>query len=314
MARRRGKASVLDDLMELLAWLPWWVGVLLAIAGYVVLNRLANAPLPVAGTPQDIAHMAAHGIWQGLAHAGQFIVPLICAMGALASAMRRRERRRLIDTACRSTAADALHGMDWKEFERLVGEGFRRQGYLVAETGGGGADGGVDLVLGKAGEKFLVQCKQWKAFKVGVAVVRELYGVMAARGAAGGFVVTSGSFTQEATEFASGRNIQLIDGPALLRLIRQGRSAPEPLARAQAHAHANTQAQPAEQPAGNGPTPTPTLTPDPTPDPASGTEAPPSCPVCAQPMVRRVARRGASAGHGFWGCSGYPRCRGTRPL
>ncbi|AVS68411.1 hypothetical protein C8245_24630 [Paracidovorax avenae] len=306
MARRRGKTSVLDDLMELVAWLPWWVGVLLAILGYVVLNRLANAPLPAASAPQDITHLATHGIWRGLAYAGQFIVPLICAMGALASAVRRRERRRLIDTACRSTAADALHGMDWKEFERLVGEGFRRQGYLVAETGGGGADGGVDLVLGKAGEKFLVQCKQWKAFKVGVSVVRELYGVMAARGAAGGFVVTSGSFTQEATEFASGRNIQLIDGPALLRLIRQGRSAPEPQARPQPQPR--TQARPAEQPAGNGPTATPAS------DPTSGTGAPPSCPVCAQPMVRRVARRGASAGHGFWGCSGYPRCRGTRPL
>ncbi|WP_415267809.1 restriction endonuclease [Acidovorax sacchari] len=298
MARRRGKTSVLEDLMELVALLPWWVGVLLAIVGYVVLHRLANAPLPAASTPQDIAHMTTHGIWRGLAYAGQFIVPLICAMGALASAVRRRERRRLIDTACRSTAADALHGMDWKEFERLVGEGFRRQGYLVAETGGGGADGGVDLVLGKAGEKFLVQCKQWKAFKVGVTVVRELYGVMAARGAAGGFVVTSGSFTQEATEFASGRNIHLIDGPALLRLIRQGRPAPEPQPR--------MQAQPAEKPAGNGPAPAP--------GPASGAEAPPACPVCAQPMVRRVARRGASAGQGFWGCSGYPRCRGTRPL
>jgi restriction system protein len=47
---------------------------------------------------------------------------------------------------------------------------------------------------------FLVQCKQWKAFKVGVQVVRELYGLMAAHGAAGGFVVTSGRFTDEATD------------------------------------------------------------------------------------------------------------------
>jgi restriction system protein len=50
----------------------------------------------------------------------------------------------------------------------------------VAEIGGGGADGGVDLVLTKpgksGGEKFLVQCKQWRAYKVGVDVVRELYG------------------------------------------------------------------------------------------------------------------------------------------
>jgi restriction system protein len=91
----------------------------------------------------------------------------------------------------------------------------------VAETGGGGADGGVDLILWKSGEKFLVQCKQWKAFKVGVDVVRELYGVMAAKGSAGGFVVTSGRFTEEASKFASGRNISLIDGPKLQKLIRQ---------------------------------------------------------------------------------------------
>ena len=32
-------------------------------------------------------------------------------------------------------------------------------------------------------EKFLVQCKQGKAYIVGVDVVRELYGVMAAKGA-----------------------------------------------------------------------------------------------------------------------------------
>lgn len=45
----------------------------------------------------------------------------------------------------------------------------------------------LDLVLQKGREKFLVQRKQWKAFKVGVQVVRELYGLIAAAGAAGGF-------------------------------------------------------------------------------------------------------------------------------
>jgi len=61
----------------------------------------------------------------------------------------------------------------------------------------------------------LVQCEQWRAFKVGVDVVRELYGVVAATGAIGGFVVTSGRFTSEASAFASGRNVTLIDGAAL---------------------------------------------------------------------------------------------------
>ena len=64
----------------------------------------------------------------------------------------------------------------------VLGEAYRLLGYRVTEIGGGGADGGVDLMLTKGGEKFLVQCKQWKAYKIGVDVVRELYGVMAAKG------------------------------------------------------------------------------------------------------------------------------------
>jgi restriction system protein len=38
----------------------------------------------------------------------------------------------------------------------------------------------------------------------------------------------------------------------------------------------------------------------------------PSCPVCGVPMIARRARRGPSAGVGFWGCTAYPRCRGIR--
>ena len=59
-----------------------------------------------------------------------------------------------------------------------------------------------------------------RAFKVSVQVVRELYGVMAARGAASGIVVTSGTFTQDAIKFASGRNVRLIAGDDLRELVR----------------------------------------------------------------------------------------------
>ncbi|MFP3449609.1 restriction endonuclease, partial [Pseudomonas sp. SIMBA_067] len=53
--------------------------------------------------------------------------------------------------------------MSWREFERLVGEAYRRLGYVVNVVGQGGADGGVDLVLIRPREKILVQCKQWRA-------------------------------------------------------------------------------------------------------------------------------------------------------
>jgi hypothetical protein len=42
--------------------------------------------------------------------------------------------------------------------------------------------------------------------------------------------------------------------------------------------------------------------------------ATPSCPSCGRSMVRRTARRGRRRGSQFWGCSQYPRCRGTRPI
>lgn len=43
-------------------------------------------------------------------------------------------------------------------------------------------------------------------------IVSEVYGVMVARGVAGGFVETSGSFTAGATACAAKRNVQLIAG------------------------------------------------------------------------------------------------------
>ncbi len=217
MARR--EQSPAEDLLDLIAMLPWWVGVALAFVSYLWLHSIAVAPVPTPGGVEKIGDVVAGQLTRSLAMVGQYFLPFICLGGAIVSAFGRARRRRLHNDVAQNPAADALDGMSWSDFELLVGEAFRRQGYAVTETGGGGADGGVDLNLSKGGERFFVQCKQWKAFKVGVTTVRELYGVMAARGAAGGYVVTSGQFTADAKEFAAGRNITLIDGPALRALI-----------------------------------------------------------------------------------------------
>jgi len=36
----------------------------------------------------------------------------------------------------------------------------------------------------------------------------------------------------------------------------------------------------------------------------------PPCPECGKPMVLRTAQKGARTGKQFWGCSGYPECKG----
>ena len=288
MARRK-KTSSFEDLIDLVAMLPWWACIALAIVSYLVLSGLAKPVAMTAVQPGDIAHVATQAMWKAFAYAGQFIVPAACLIAAVVSAYRRHERKQLVSNVTGASSSDALGDMTWREFEVLVGEGFRLQGYEVSETGGGGADGGVDLVLRKDREKFLVQCKQWKAFKVGVTVVRELYGVMAAHGAAGGFVVTSGRFTDEAKTFADGRNIRLVDGPKLFGMIKQAKTS-------------GAVARGPEMPS-RGPAATPE---------AAAARAP-ACPACASPMVLRSARRGASAGSEFWGCTKYPACKGTRP-
>lgn len=277
--------------MDLVSLLPWWAGVVLAVISYLLLHRLAVPPPVVALQPGQVGDLMVRSAGAALAGFGQYAVSLICLSGAAVSAWRRHKRRTLVSNTAQAKGADALDGMSWREFEMLVGEAFRLQGFGVYETGGGGADGGVDLVLSKGTEKFLVQCKQWKAYKVGVDVVRELYGVMAAKGATGGFVVTSGSFSEEAKAFADGRNVKLVDGHRLLGLIKQARQS------LSARVDTSDRLQPVAPPSAPGVA-------------ASGT----ACPACGSGMVKRTARKGANAGGQFWGCSRYPTCRGIRPL
>lgn len=48
-------------------------------------------------------------------------------------------------------------------------------------------------------------------------------------------------------------------------------------------------------------------------EPSPATPAP-SCPLCEKTMRQRTARQGPNAGKPFWGCTGYPGCKGIRPL
>jgi restriction system protein len=271
----RRRSNIVEDLIEITSKLPWWVDVVLAIAAYVWLHGIATSEVTAVAQPGKMGEFVGQSLFKTLATIGQYLLPFAFMVGAVMSAYGRSKRNKLHEQVANNPERAVLNDMSWQEFEALVGEAFRRKGYSVLDVGGGGADGGVDLVLLKGKESFLVQCKQWKAYKVGVDVVRELYGVMAAKGATGGFVVTSGTFTDDAKAFASDQNIMLLDGKALHELIR-GINVPT--------------SKPAQ------------------------TTATPTCPVCQSAMIKRTAKRGANVGNEFWGCSSYPACKGTRPV
>lgn len=172
------------------------------------------------------------------------------------------------------TGVSSIQDLSWQQFEFLVGEAYKRKGYSVTENVGIGADEGIDLVLNKDKVTTLVQCKNWKSSKVGVGVVREMLGSMTAKGAAYGVVVCSGDFTKPAQSFAKENRIELVTGKALTQLIGD----------VQQSKNMEVDNSPADV----------------------------QCPACNSTMVRRTAKRGARAGNHFWGCSQYPKCKGTR--
>ena len=209
------------------------------------------------------------------------VLTLVATLFALRAQWDKHQRRSLLQ---RQSSIDTIRRMTWQQFELLVGEAYRRQGYQVEETGGGGPDGGVDLILRRSGETTLVQCKRWKQAKVTAPIVRELRGAVAHDGAGRGIFVTCSEFTTEAVAEAKGHPpIQLVNGAALLELVRQAQ----------------------------GLTTAPLDKSAPMPDTPL---VPPACPKCGEPMVKRTARSGANAGSQFWGCPAYPRCRGTRQV
>lgn len=285
----RKKAGLIEDILTITAALPWWVGVILAASAYVVLHHYASLDVPKTNVVLGQAgYMVIDQLGKNLAYYGQYILPTLFIIGALVSFFERRKRKSLVKTVNHDTSGNTLREMAWKDFELLVGEIFRMQGYSVVETGGGGADGGIDLILKKDNELFLVQCKQWRAYKVSVNVVRELLGVMVTKSAAGGFVVTSGIFTAEAQSFAKGQNIDLIDGVRLTAMI-------EKITEDNSNQTANKLMASLK-----------TL-----PETEISTIVP-NCPKCGRSMVKRIAKKGVNAGSRFWGCSSFPLCRGIR--
>ncbi|MFC6674068.1 restriction endonuclease [Marinobacterium aestuariivivens] len=289
MARNR-RASVINDLVHIASRLPSWASLASALISYLVLHHFADRPVQVATKPGSaLPTNMADILFQPLLNVLQYAIPMAFLFGALISAVkafsgRRLAKQYLVTPAGQnnvSKPAESHHGtenMSWQQFELLVGQAFRQAGYSVVDGGEQGPDGGVDVHLKKDGQTFLVQCKHWRARSVGVSVVRELYGVMTAAGAKGGFVVTSGDFTEEARAFANGKRISLIDGAKLDTMLRKAaQSVPEDaLKPSEIHSEIVL------------------------------------CPRCSSPMVKRRARQGANVGQEFWGCSRFPQCRGIR--
>jgi restriction system protein len=212
---RRYKKSAGDNLFEELvkasSLVAWWVTLPLALLLFYFVPY--GAPTDVKF--QQPTDMVSSMLSMLLGALFKYLVPMALVFGAVLSIFSSLKSGQMFRNIKKNGAHQTVQSLSWQDFEYLLSEWFKKQGYSSELTGGGGADGGVDIKLHKENELYLVQCKHYKAWKVSVNVVRELYGVMAAEKAVGGFIVTSGRFTKEAHEFAEGKQIDLIDGSKL---------------------------------------------------------------------------------------------------
>lgn len=253
-----------DSILVTLTQAPWWMSVITAIIIFVgmrfVVPAVLNGPL-----------------LSGLAKLSSSLAWLVACIFLLPGAISLFNAWRKGELFQKQTGLDSLSKLSWREFEEVIGEVYRNQGYRVLENAGPGADGGIDLVAKKEGETILVQCKQWKSEKVGVPTVREMFGLLNAERANEVHIVTCGYFTDEARRFARGKPIRLIDGPSLVQLINKSRQS----ARNSGDKQETSKVM---------------------------------CPQCGSTMVLRTAKVGAHAGNQFWGCERFPACKGIRLL
>jgi restriction system protein len=121
------------------------------------------------------------------------------------------------------------------------------------------------------------QCKAWNK-PIGVNLIRELYGVMAAERIKHGVFLTTSIFSQDAIEFAKNKRLLLVDADEFVNLI----NGLDDINKKRID-HVATE----------------------------GDYSTPTCVNCDVKMVKRVTKKGTSAGNKFWGCINYPKCKRT---
>jgi hypothetical protein len=153
----------------------------------------------------------------------------VISLGWLIVQLQAKDRRQLVEWTTN------LRLLSAEEFEWMVGEIFRRDGWKVRETGRQDApDGNIDLELTKGTERRIVQCKRWTAWEVGVNDVRNFAGALLREGLRGtdGVFVTLSQFNEQARQEARQTGMEVIDGRDLYTKVEEARrSEPCPICR-----------------------------------------------------------------------------------
>lgn len=126
--------------------------------------------------------------------------------------LNTRKTRKLRKSGIREV--DKMSGED---FEKFLGELFKRRGFKVKLTAASG-DYGADLILKDGKDVIAVQAKRYSS-TVGVKAVQEIIGAVKMYDATEAWVVTNSHFTRQAEKLADINDVYLIDRDELIQLM-----------------------------------------------------------------------------------------------
>jgi len=218
--RFTGPGSALDRVLTRATRAPSWGSLLSALMAYALLHPIAVLQMPEPVGMIDVAATGLARLFVSLAQIGQYLLPLAFLAFAMIAGFNRWRRSDLRSSVVHDMTGSILRGLSWVEFELLVSESFQRRGFEVSAAGTSPPNARKGLQLSRNGRCFLVDYSDWRSWRVGSAVVRELNERVEMTGTDGAFAVTSGQFTPEAKRLAAGKNIELIDGRQLKELVR----------------------------------------------------------------------------------------------
>lgn len=216
---RRQGIHIAEEIYGLASRLPWWAGLLSAFAAYWVLHPIATTQMPTSEGGANLVLVALAQLVAALAQVGEYLVPAGFLLATAVSAFNGWKRRDLRISLTSDATGTFLRGIRRADFQLIVQDALRAQGYESVQIDGPSSSRGADFALTRDGRYYLVQCRFWKAWKLEAGVVKDFQSAIASAGADGGFVVTSGHFTPEARRLAEANGIGLIDARRLKELI-----------------------------------------------------------------------------------------------
>lgn len=169
----------------------------------------------------------------------------------------------------------ALRALEWKRFDLVLTKYYELLA-IDAITLRCRSDGGTDMLLTKPGGEYalaVIQCKAWTTRSISVDKVQGLLALMGETRSDRGMFVTTGTYTQEALDFAVGHGLHLLDGFDMLGKILALSPAQQNVLLSCAF---------------------------------GGDYTTPSCPTCGIKTQQRASKRGP-----FWACPNYRRCGTT---